>query len=113
MYTLIIINTISLCSDDDDDAYIPPFINPPPSISTTAFPTVANTSIPESTRYYCQFVPDVPTAEPTVASTNRPSTAYPTTAQSTAISFKAKQVYTTTLCILLHYIAYLYCILYS
>lgn len=91
-------------NDDDDMIYNPAFIQPPPSVSTTPFPTSMQTVGNDSQITYCQYAIDPsaePTAEPTVSPTSRkptrmptakPSTAYPTSATVTTVSFKATQV---------------------
>ena len=80
--------------DDDDGFYNPPFINPPPSISTTAFPTSAAMMPNGSTLTYCTLVPSAePTQAPTPGvPTARPTTAYPTASTPSTASFAASQV---------------------
>jgi hypothetical protein len=79
--------------DGDDDAatddygYVPSFINPPPSVSTTPFPSTAQASTaagPSSISYCPQRAP---TAMPVVA-----ATAYPTSATAVPVSFSVLQV---------------------
>jgi hypothetical protein len=71
----------------DDDGYVPPFINPPPSVSATPFPSAAQaaTAAPPSSISYCPQ--RAPTAMPVVA-----ATAYPTSATAVPVSFRVMQV---------------------
>lgn len=73
---------------DDDDTYAPEWLNPPPSVSTTPFPTFRDVPIPElSRRFTCQ-ASLVPTINPTAA----PSfTAFPTSGTAAVVSFKVKK----------------------
>ena len=86
----------SAFKESDDGVYNPDFIQPPPSVSTTVFPTMAHK--PNSSEYaYCQ-VGNTPSAEPTAQPTApsakpspRPSTAYPTSAAASTVAFNAAQ----------------------
>jgi len=73
---------------DDDDTYAPEWLNPPPSVSTTPFPTYRDVPIPElSRRVTCQ-ASLVPTVIPTAA----PSfTAFPTSGTASVVSFQVKK----------------------
>lgn len=74
----------------DDDRVI---FNPPPSVSTTAFPTAATVFVPynSSTRTYCASA-NAPTFAPTIAPTARPTTAFPTSSKPHLVRFDAEQV---------------------
>lgn len=73
---------------DDDDTYAPEWLNPPPSVSTTPFPTTRDVPIPKlSRRVTCQ-ASLVPTTKPTAS----PSlTAFPTSDKVQPVSFKVKK----------------------
>ena len=65
---------------DDDGLYVPPFLQPPPSTSTTPFPTAVYVPMNGSQQFSCQESL-IPSAEPTTAPTILPSnepTAAPT-----------------------------------
>ncbi len=66
-----------------EDDYLPPFINPPPSISSTALPGSVDSTA--STNYYCTAT--TPTQKPVFA-----PTAYPTLAAAASVSYSVKQV---------------------
>ncbi len=75
----------------DDDRVI---LHPPPSASTTAFPTVTTTefvSYNSSTLTYCATA-NAPSFAPTVMPTVRPSTAFPTSNRAKQVIFDADQV---------------------
>lgn len=96
--------------ESDDEVYTPWFINPPPTISTTAFPTASYVQRNGSSTYTCQesLVPSAePSAEPTAAPTTprptapsaapslRPTfakTSYPTSNSVNTATFSATQV---------------------
>ncbi len=89
---------------DDDDTYAPEWLNPPPSVSTTPFPTFRDVPIPElSRRVTCQ-ASLVPTITPTAA----PSfTAFPTSRTAAVVSFKVKkQVRSLFICSPRHLLCY-------
>lgn len=87
---------------DDDGLYVPAFLNPPPTVSTTAFPTPVYIPVNGSQQFSCQesLVPSAepsqePTAPPTLRPTTKPTvrhTAYPTAAAPTVATFYASQV---------------------
>lgn len=80
-------STCAQKTDDTDytvtDDYMPPFINPPPSISSTALPGSVDSTA--STNYYCTAT--APTQKPVFA-----PTAFPTLASAALASFSVKQV---------------------
>lgn len=81
-------NTCSDGSDDlaDDvvsDDYAPPFVAPPPSVSTTPLP--GSQDRPASSNYYCTA--RAPTQQPVFA-----PTAYPTAAVAVQVQFSMEQV---------------------
>jgi len=96
--------------ESDDEVYTPWFINPPPTISTTAFPTASYVQRNGSSTYTCQqsLVPSAePSAEPSAAPTTArptapsaapsfrptfPKTSYPTSSTVNTVSFAATQV---------------------
>lgn len=65
------------------DSYLPPVINPPPSVSTTPFPTSHGHA--RSTAVFCTA------NEPTLKPASAP-TAFPTSAQKKQATFNANQV---------------------
>lgn len=101
--------TQGFTGDDDGDIYNPSFINPPPSVSTTPFPTSFAMAGNDSEITFC-VQGSGPSAEPTAAPTlvptmrpsmkpttthmptAKPSTAYPTAAKANTVSFQATQV---------------------
>jgi hypothetical protein len=72
-----------------DDDYVLPIVNPPPSVSTTSFPTMQTTAVPYYLVNFCAG--NNPTSAP-VAS----PTAFPTASKPAPASFEAKQVLHTT-----------------
>lgn len=96
--------------ESDDEVYTPWFINPPPTISTTSFPTASYVQQNGSSTYTCQqsLVPSAePTAEPSASPTTArptapsaapsfrptfPKTSYPTSSSVKTVTFSATQV---------------------
>lgn len=72
----------------DDDTYAPAWLDPPPSISTTPFPTFRDVPIPKlSKRATCQA-----SLVPTIMPSARPSfTAFPTGAVARNVTFRVKK----------------------
>ena len=81
----------STCSWDNEDAAddvvwdysVPVFVNPPPTVSTTALP--GSQDMPASNNYFCTAM--APTAKPVFA-----PTAFPTIAVAAPVSFGVEQV---------------------
>ena len=76
------------------DIYNPKFIQPPPTVSGTPFPTSAAVPTNDSVLYYCQMS-NAPTQEPTAAVTSKPTvtvTSYPTRSAPSDSGFGAEQV---------------------
>lgn len=68
-----------------DDDYEPPFVNPPPSVATTAFPTPASSETPYKTVYFCAGYN--PTTEPVAE-----PTPFPTGSVAAPVKFGVTQV---------------------
>lgn len=67
-------------------------LNPPPSASTTPFPTsLAQKMANGSSLSYCAIA-NAPSMRPTTVPTARPTTAYPTATTASVVAFTAKQV---------------------
>jgi hypothetical protein len=79
---------VGYTSEDDD--YVLPIVNPPPSVSTTSFPTMETTTVPYNVVNFCAGYN--PTSSPVASPTT-----FPTASKPAPASFEAKQVLHITL----------------